>query len=258
MSDLKNKKNKFYFIKIGITLFVLINLFFSLPIYSQQEKETSLSPDQKEKILLEINKKFQFFFNKYYAYTNTRERTTVIFDTKKKKVVETSKVILKRIDPYFSKPKITSILFYQKNGKKLPVKKCKKPKMKFFYQIFGDKAYLHYQKIIEGSKTIDGIECYQIDVIPLKKNKNSFVGKIFIDKKNLNLIALEGKPAKKIFAVDKLYTYIRFGIFKNTTVPIRAKFIAYVNVPIFYPHKRITIDVKISNFGLILKKKNCK
>ena len=208
------------------------------------EKGKTFPLEKSDKIISKIYEKYIPIYKKYIGVESLREVYTEEYDTKKNKLISTSKAKIIRNDYYYKKAK-KEVLEYWKNDEKLKPSDYKSLEFKPMYPVFDEKGKRHYETIILGYKKIIKKICYEIDVIPKKKSKRFFTGKIYCNIKNLEIVYVDGTMAKLFFPVKEFDLKMTINHQKDLPFVKNANIILRIYVPLFYPEKRYLSEVKV-------------
>jgi len=235
-----------FFHNIMKKIYTFILLLIISPTFANQK----IDKLEQKKIIKTIIKKEIKNKKKYNSVTALRKTKLKIYNYKENKLLDTieSKVLLTR---HFNNTKIKiKVLLYKKNGEILSPDKYKKSEKGNIIDVFSKKGLKEYRLVFGGFKTIGKIRTYIIKVIPLKKTKHHFSGKMFYDIQNLSLVAIEGRPVKSSFPVEKIYIYMEFKSLGGISVIKNSYVVLYINVPIFFSHRKMVIRSSLSDHVL--------
>lgn len=229
---------------------VFLIFLFILNIFSPQY---AIALEYPSGIIDQIIKKNSLIF-KDYDGVQTKQEIVVKHlkpDTQEVLIVEKMKMITREF--YYSKGKI-KILSHTKNGESVKFDSKFKPRKDFpTYPFFDEQVFKHYSYKINGSKKIKGHDCYQIKVIPKSKTKRHFQGYLYIDKKSLRPVMIDGSPAKTHFAIKDFKMKLHFKEQDNYQIYDSGKIDVRAYVPIIQPDRWFITNFKVLETKFIKK-----
>jgi len=220
-----------------IIILILI-LYFSI-VYgnktpSQSEQRTLI----KKITVQEIKKR-----NKYRFITFTRKTHMKIYDYKKNKLLDVIESTVKITRNLKTKKKKTTVIFFKKNGKVQPKDKYKEGKETKFIDVFSPEGLKEYTLKFDGYKKIGKVKTYVIKIIPKRITAQHLKGTMYYDIKTMELIALEGRPAKYSFPLKKLYSFVRLKNKGGISITKSSYMVMYIHVPFVFSHRKMVLSM---------------
>lgn len=235
--------------KFTLLIFILI-LFFPTP--STQSVDLSISPALSRNIIHRIQEKYTPMYKKYQGVESTRHLEIKTYDSKQNTLVSTAHVELLRKD-YFYKESEVKVLKYVLDGKEQKVSKYKPRSFRPGYHVFDESGDNNYDTQVLGYKTIDGHQCYEVNVIPKKATKKHYQGKLYYRVNDLKLIYSSGTLGQVSFPLTGLHMDIYFNFIDDLAVISSGVITVSADVPVFFPDRRIISQLKVVNNKPILK-----
>ena len=206
----------------------------------------------QSEILAEIRQKAEITYRKYIGTESKRHIISMEYNSETGELLNRSEVIVIRSE-YFHKRPENKALYFVKNGKELPPGeynyRTRDPIYLPFDPVNGEK----YDYRIIGKTEIGGTKCYEIQVIPREKTSRHFSGKIYFTANGLDLLYINGTIANYPIFVKELSISMHFKTLNGEPVASRGSFTIYVDLPIFFPNRKIVSSFTSSNENLLLK-----
>ncbi len=214
------------------TAFVLAGLALSLAHAGEMIPEKL-----EQEIISKIRAKTEPVYRKYIGVESTREIISRQYDSRDNSYRGGYTVRLRRKE-YFHKKAHYKVLKYVKDGKEEPVWKYNYPTRNPVHQPFDPDTDKNYITRLCGKKTINGIPCWEFEVIPKKETPRHLRGKIYFSISGLDLIYLEGTLARYPVGLKSLTMAIYFKKLDDAYVISKGSYTFAVLVPLFYPHRK--------------------
>lgn len=206
-------------------------------------------PDEKE-IMDRIRAKIAPIYQKYIGVDCRREIVSQQYDSRDNKYLGTYTVLLQRQEYFYKKAKY-KVLKYIKDGKETAKWKYSPRTLPPAYPPFDPDSDKHYVIKLLGKKNIQGVPCWEFDIVPKKKNSRHINGKCYFTVKGLDLLYLEGTVAGLPFGVKSVFLEINFKKIDDAYVLSHGTYTFVVHVPVFYPHKKFVQQFTSSEDRLI-------
>ena len=100
--------------------------------------------------------------------------------------------------------------------------------------LFDERSAENYRFELLGKKTVQGIPCYKLKIIPLKKTDQHMSGVMYFSVDKLESVLLEGTMAKLPFPLKRFFIKLRFGRKDGFPVVTRGYLDIEVKVAVFY------------------------
>jgi hypothetical protein len=208
----------------------------------------------ENEIIARIRAKISPLYEKYAGIECLREITSMQYDSRDNTFLESYTVLLRRRE-YFYRKADYKVLKYIKDGKEKPRWYYNFPTRKPVHQLFDRDMDKNYAVKLLGKKSVNNVECWEIDVIPQKKTPRHMKGKAYFTVKDLDLFCLEGTIADNPTGLQSLYLKIFFKRLDDAYCMSTGTYILMVHVPIFYPHRKMVQTFSSSEERLIPAKK---
>lgn len=192
----------------------------------------------------------------YSAYEGVEARRSAVsrvYDSRSGKLIESAEVLLIRREYFRRRPEYTA-LRYVKNGEELPPEKFSYRTRDPIHLPFDVDHDVNYRERVAGTAVVEGVRCYEIELIPRQKTARHFSGRAFFAVDGLALRYLEGTLADNPFGVKSLKLRLYFRSLGEASVVDRGEYDIDVHVPILYPHRRIVHSFTSSEDRLIPKR----
>ncbi len=232
---------------------IAISLMISVAIVSSLNAAEAVSAEESKKIIDGLYNKMEPAYRKYTGFTGNRLTKFKMTDSKTGALIETSESLVKIKNDFNSSPEPLQVIKYTKNGQEQPASKFTERKQLQFYPVFDDKGRERYSIAITGTKKINEIDCYIFNIIPKQKTTRHYSGNMYFSKKELNLIAFEGAPAAFETGIHAFSIFTEYKTMDALPVMIKSHLEIYIHVPVFFPNKKMVMDIEIKGHELILK-----
>ena len=131
------------------------------------------------------------------------------------------------------------ILSCKVNGEKKEPDDCKpRGKPKAIIPLFDKQSAKNYRFKLLGKTTIQGIPCYKLKILPLKKTDQHMSGVMYFAVGSLEAVLLEGTMAKLPFPLKRFFIKLRFGRKDGFPIVLRGYLDLEVKVSVFF-HARM-------------------
>lgn len=211
------------------------------------------SPDQNGGILAAIRANAARVYSAYEGVEARRSAVSRVYDSRSGKLIESAEVLLIRREYFRRRPEYTA-LRYVKNGEELPPEKYGYRTRDPIHLPFDVDHDANYRERVAGTAVVEGVRCYEIELIPRQKTARHFSGHAFFAVDGLALRYLEGTLADNPFGVKSLKLRLYFRSLGEAAVVERGEYDIDVHVPVLYPHRRIVHSFTSSEDRLIPKK----
>ncbi len=188
-------------------------------------------------IIRQIYEKTLPVYRKYIGVESTREIVSRQYDSRDNSYRGGYTVLLRRRECFYRKATY-KVLKYEKNGKPEPAWKYNYPTRSPAHLPFGPDTDVNYATRLTGKKTIEGIPCWEFEVVPKKKTSRHMKGFIYFSVKGLDLLYLEGTVAYYPPGLKSLAMAVFFKKLDDAYVMSRGAYTFVVHVPLFYPHRK--------------------
>ena len=232
---------------------IFLSLLFCAIASSSLFAAETVTAEESKKIIDGIYNKMEPAFRKYSGFFGLRTTKFKMTDSKTGAHIESTESLVKIKNDFNDAPEPVQVIKFIKNGQEQPVSKFTERKQLQFYPVFDDKGRERYSIEITGTKKINDIDCYVLNIIPKQKTTRHYSGNMFISKKELNLVAFEGAPAALEKGVQAFSINTIYKTMENLPIVIKSQIEIFIHVPVFFPNKKMTIDVEIKDHELILK-----
>ncbi len=230
---------------------MIISALALILIFTEPAAPESTLPEMLEsKIIAKIMEKTLPVYSKYIGVESTREIVSRQYDSRDNSYRGGYTVLLRRKE-YFHKRATYRVLKYIKDGKEERSWKYNFPTRNPAYQPFDPDTEKNYATKLRGKKTINGIPCWEFEVIPKKNTSRHFKGNVYFSIRGLDLIYLEGTVAHYPIGLKSLTMAIYFKKLDDACVASRGAYTFVVHVPLFYPNRRFKQTFTSSNDRLI-------
>ncbi len=191
----------------------------------------------EQEIILKIREKTAAVYRKYTGVECTREIVSRQYDSRDNSYRGGYTVQLRRRE-FFHKKAEYKVLKYIRDEKEEPGWKYNYPTRSPVYQPFDPDTERNYITRLRGKKNIDGIQCWEFEVIPKKNTSRHLKGNVYFSIGSLDLIYLEGTVADYPIGLKSLSIAIHFKKLDDAYVASRGSYTFIVHVPLFYPHRK--------------------
>ncbi len=212
--------------------------------------EKGISPVKEKAILKKIIAQEMKKRNKYHFVTFTRKTYMKIYNYKEKKLLDVVESTVKITRNLKTKKKKIKVIFYKKNGKVMSNDKYKEGKESIFIDVFTPEGQKEYSLKLDGYKKIEKINTYVVRVIPKRKTKKHLSGTVYYNVKNLDPVAVEGRPAKYSFPLKKLYSYVKLKNMGGISVTKSSYIVMHIHVPFVFSHRKLVLSMNMYGHSL--------
>ncbi len=208
-------------------------LLIAVPAFSK-----NMMPEKLEhELIAKIRAKTEPVYKKYIGVECTREIVSRQYNS----VDNTYRggyIVQLRRQEYFNQKATYKVLKYFRDGKEEPAWKYNYPTRSPAYQPFDPDTDRNYTTRLCGKKTINGIPCWEFEVIPKKDTQRHLKGKVYFSIQGLDLVYLEGTVAHYPIGLQSLTMAIYFKKLDDAYVASSGSYTFVVHIPLFYPHHR--------------------
>ena len=197
-----------------------------------------------------IRAKIAPIYRKYIGVECKREIISMQYDSRDNTYQGTYTVLLDRKEYFYKRAKYT-VLKYVKDGKETAKWKYRPRTLPPAFPPFDPESDKHYDIRLAGKKAIQGVPCWEFEIIPKKKNSRHIKGRCYFTVKGLDLFYLEGTVADLPFGVKSVDLEIFFKKVEDAYVLSHGTYTFVVHVPVFYPHKKFVQKFTSSEDRLI-------
>ncbi len=200
---------------LGFALLLFTVVFFA-PLPAQ---ETDGLPDTTA-FVAKLRAKYAPIYRKYAGFETTRDFTTKTYDPATGKLLSTEHTVVRKKEYFYKAPEST-VLLYEKDGKKLDPDDYDTTEIAPFWPLFDDKSDEHYDfrvsgEYFPGSHSMLQRPAIVLNVTPKKEDYRHFKGHAYVAPDTYELLMIEGGPAKphwamKDFSVKYLYESVAGG-----------------------------------------------
>ena len=187
------------------------------------------------------------YFAKFKGVRTTRTITSKEMDPSSGEV-RTAKVFKVDFWNHFYLKPARHILTCKVDGAKAEPKECepkgKDPKP--IAPLFDKDSARNYKFKLLGKKTVHGIPCYKLMILPRKMTDQHMSGHMYLSVDKLEAVLLEGTMAKLPFPLKRFFIKLRFGQKDGFPMVKRGYLDIEVKVPVFF-HARIVNRFTESN-----------
>lgn len=233
---------------IRIALLLFSAVMMSLPVSAE-----NISSEKSNAIVDAIYGKMEPGYKKNSGFYSIRTTKFRLYDSKSDRLIDTIDSIVKIKNDFYGIQDAVKVIKYVKNGEELPASKYTERKSQQFYPVFDNDGKKRYSVSVAGEKKIAGIECWQLIVKPKENTPRHFSGSIYFSKKDMNIVALEGGQGAPETGVKSFYVYNLFRTIESIPVPVKSRIELVVHVPVFFPNKKMLMDIDYSDHELIPK-----
>ena len=191
-----------------------------------------LNPAEEARLFAEVRRKWQQYTTKYSGDFSRRSTVLKEYDPDSGKLKKTKEL---RADffNYLYKPPYSHVISCKVDGKKADLGDCKpRGKRKVFHHVFDSNGHSHYAVKVVSTPTIRGVPCYKIKVTPKKRTDRHFMGHLYLEKKTMRLVLMEGTAARFPFMLKEMWLKMYFkqmpghpgiGVISDGTMLFRVK-----------------------------------
>jgi len=213
-------------------------IVFFVSFFSAGVPSFSDSNGHGDDILRKIREKAGYAFSRYSGVESRREITTGQYDFLTGKLITSYRAVLLRKDYFYKKAEFKALKFVR-DGRELPPEKFNYRSMDPVHMPFAKNSDENYSIILGGETAIDGVSCWELEVIPKKNTMRHFSGKIYFTIDGLDLYYLKGTVAYRPFVLKNLSMEIYFKKTGDISVMSRGSYVIEIDVPLFFPHRKI-------------------
>jgi hypothetical protein len=189
-------------------------------------------------------------YSRFKGVSSIRESFIREYDSRSGAFLCSKQTVIRRNDFFYRFPE-AEVLFYEKDGKGLPVREYTEHLIDPAYPFCDIRAQEHYV-FTEGSDAFAGsIPCTTIRVRPKKKTIQHFDGIVYLSKEDGRIVLIDGTLASLPFGVNAFHVRMAFRKTPEGSIPSSGTFEFDVNIPILHPHKRIITEFTATKIQLI-------
>ena len=178
------------------------------------------------------------YFAKFKGVRATRSITSKELDPASGKLRTLKQFKVDFWSHFYLKP-AQHILSCKVNGEKRDPDDCKpKGNPKAVIPLFDKESAKNYRFKLLGIKTIMGIACYRLKIVPLKKTDQHMSGFMYFAVDTLKAVLMEGTMAKLSFPLKRFFIKLRFGYQDGFPIVLRGYMDLEARVPLFF-HARL-------------------
>jgi len=219
--------------RLRITVVTCWMLAAFLPLFGGE-----IYDSQSDEIISRIRRKSAIIYQKYKGVECRRTIISKQYDSRTGVEVGGYEAVLQRKEYFYQKAKNEVLSF-------TPYGKMSVPR-RFLFQTrppihppFDAKADANYRLRVVGKKRIQGKECWEIAVTPLKKTYRHLAGSAYFTVRELDLLCLAGTVADLPTGVKSLSMEVFFKRLDDAYVIDRGTYAFTIHIPIFFPHRRL-------------------
>jgi hypothetical protein len=189
-------------------------------------------------------------YDKYKGVSSRRQVTTEERDPETN-ALEKTKTMRVAVTEYFYEPLKRTVLQCKVDGKPAKNKECEGRKgRKPTWPIFDRQGQKNYNFRWVGQKTVHGVPCHKLRVIPRKRTDRHMSGHLYVALDSLEPKLLEATVADLPFPLRKFYLKLRFTQLDGHPVVSRGYVDLVIKVPLFV-HRRIISRFRASGSKLV-------
>jgi hypothetical protein len=196
-----------------------------------------ISSNFEREIIAKISARVLPAYIKYIGVECKREIVSRQYDYRDDSFLGTYTVVLNRKEFFYKRAKY-KVLKFVKNGKEESTWKYNYPTRTPPYQPFDADTDKNYTIKLIGKKAINGVLCWELDVIPKKKSSRHLKGKIYFTCGTLDLFFLKGTVARLPIGVKSLDIEMYFKKLDDACVASHGTYTFCINFPLIYPHMK--------------------
>ena len=192
----------------------------------------------------ELIVKYSSFYEKYKGVKSERIVSAVSKDPEDGKILKKFQAIITRKDFFYKTPDIKA-LKYSEDGKPEDTDDYDTREIEPFFPLFDKNSKENYIFRKIGGKKIGAKDCIEYKVEAKKKSARHFVGSIYIDKAEKNLVKLKGTLAKRHWALKQYDFTFNYSDHKGFPVITSGKVTARVKVFMIISDNITDYDIKV-------------
>lgn len=208
-------------------------LVFLPPLVGQE-----IADYQSDEIISRIRRKSAIIYQKYKGVECRRTIISKQYDDRTGAEVGGYEAVLLRKEYFYQKAK-NEVLSFSPYGKMSVPRRFLFQTRPPIHPPFDANADTNYRLRVTGKKRIQGKECWEIAVTPLKKTYRHLAGSAYFTVQELDLLCLAGTVADLPTGVKSLSMEVFFKKLDDAYVIDRGTYAFTIHIPIFFPHRRL-------------------
>ena len=192
----------------------------------------------------ELIGKYSEFYDKHKGVFSERVVTAVSKDPDNGEVLKKFQATITRKDFFYKTPEIKA-LKYSEDGKPEDADDYDTREIEPFFPLFDKKSKENYIFKKIGEKKIGAKDCIEYKVEAKKKSARHFVGSIYIDKAEKNLVKLKGTLTKRHWALKQYDFTFNYSDHKGFPVVTSGTVTARVKVFMIISDNITDYDIKV-------------
>jgi hypothetical protein len=207
-------------------------------------QDARVTPEQSEKIIGKIYKKYAPVYKKYEGTLSTRQVDVVEYNPITNQMINRSSASLIRKDYFYKKSEITVLQFTQ-NDKPMKASDYQSREERPGPQVLDEEGRKIYSARITRNTIVENKKCYQMEVVPWKKSPQLFEGSFYFTRDTLDLVLVEGTVAELSYPLKEFSMKLYFEMINDLPALRSGSFIMRVYIPVLQPDRRFVISVKV-------------
>ncbi len=198
----------------------------------------TITPALSKKVISRIQDKYIPMYKKYQGIESNQKVEIKTYDSKTSELLSTAHVHLIRKDYFYKEPEV-EVLQYIVDGKEEETSKYEPIKSQPGYHVFDENGDIHYKTQVIGYKIIEGQQCYEVSVTPVKATKMHYQGMLYYRVSDLNLVYSSGSIGEIPFPLKELHSDLSIVCMNDLTVISSGIITARLDIPVILPDRRI-------------------
>ena len=226
---------------IFITIFIVLS-----PTYILKSQNNSISVDLSEKIIKKIYNKYIPVYKKYSGVESNRSIDIIEYNPGSNTLINRYTVLLVRKNYFYKKPDIEVLQYIKSNTEQRP-SDYQSREIEPPVPVLDENGMKSYTAVIMKYAKVLNTKCYQMKVVPRKKNSEHFDGFMYFRTDNLELLLMEGTFGDLPYSIKEYNMKLYYEHINDLPVMKSGSYIIRTYIPVLQPDRRYMFSIKVNN-----------